>query len=203
MAREKQTIVWDVDDVLNGLTRTWFECDWLKTHPDCRLKYSDLTENPPHKLFGVGHDEYVASLDNYRLSGAYAVLPPVSEVMEWFKTYGDNFRHIALSAPPLKSAHISAEWVLRNYGRWIRSFNIVPSARAGDRIPEYDSSKKDFLAWLGKGDVFVDDNMDNVAGAAALGLKSVLITHPWNNGRRSIAESLEFLTAQIKGANLD
>ena len=58
-----RTLVWDIDDVLNDLMRSWFTEEWLPTHPDCRLAYADLLENPPHRVLGIAEAEYLASLD--------------------------------------------------------------------------------------------------------------------------------------------
>ncbi len=48
-----KTIVWDIDDVLNDLTRAWFETAWLPAHRECRLTYEELKVNPPHELLGT------------------------------------------------------------------------------------------------------------------------------------------------------
>ena len=48
-----QTIVWDVDDVLNSLMYAWFTGAWMKEHPGCGVQYSGLTANPPHVVLGV------------------------------------------------------------------------------------------------------------------------------------------------------
>ena len=93
---------------------------------------------------------------------------------------GANYRHIALTAVPLRLAHISADWVYRHFGNWIRSFNIVPSPRKTDPDFNYDMSKKEFLQWLSQGDILVDDNLVNIEGARTLGLKVVIFPRPWN-----------------------
>jgi len=57
-----RTVVWDVDDVLNDLMQSWFDSVWTPEHPGELLRYAGVSQNPPHKLLGVGRDEYLASL---------------------------------------------------------------------------------------------------------------------------------------------
>ena len=190
-----KTIVWDVDDVLNDLTGNWFEQQWLPQHPHCLVGYSELTVNPPHRVLGVSRESYLESLDEFRLT-RMADLAPVPEVREWFERHGREFRHVALSAVPLRAAHISAGWVMRCFGRWIRSFHFVPSPRQDDPPFHYDQSKGEFLRWLGLGDIMVDDQPVNLAAAAGLGLCSVLYPRPWNEGSESISHLLEQISLQ-------
>jgi len=131
-----KTIAWDIDDVLNDLMLLWFKQKWVAEHRDCRLRYEELTENPPHKLLEVGLNDYLGSLDEYRLSPLYQQMSPIQEVRGWFVKYGGNFRHIALTAVPLIAAPASAQWVFKNFGTWIRTFHFVPSKRGGQDIPD-------------------------------------------------------------------
>ena len=189
-----KTIVWDVDDVLNDLMRTWFERCWAPSHPDCPIGYGQISENPPHELLGVSKSEYLASLDDFRVSEIAREMAPVPEVLVWFRQYGDRFRHAALTATPLHTAPTSAAWVMRHFGAWIRSFHVIPSPRQGEPIPVYDQSKEDFLRWWGQADVLVDDSPLNVASAQALGIGAVLIPRPWNQSQTTFAEALDVLT---------
>jgi len=184
------TIAWDIDDVLNDLMKCWFEEKWLQAHPNCKKGYADLKENPPHKILGISHQEYLQSLDEYRLSRNYIRMKPVKEVWEWFLDHGDRFRHIALTAVPLKAAFISAHWVFKNYGKWIRTFHFVPSKREGEDNPEYERNKGDFLKWFGKVDILIDDNFENIKNAEKAGAKSLIIPRPWNNQMKTIEEVL-------------
>lgn len=185
-----KTIAWDVDDVLNDLTQMWFEQKWRKDHEDCTLRYGEITENPPQKLLGVGIDEYLHSLDEYRLSALYRQMAPVREIMEWFDRYGNNFRHIALTATPLVAASASAQWVFKHFGSWIRTFHFVPSKRTGQNIPEYDADKAAFLQWLSKVDVFVDDSPTNIETAEGIGTRGILWPRTWNNSIQTPSEAL-------------
>lgn len=191
------TIAWDVDDVLNDLMRVWFEGRWLKEHPGCAIRYEDITENPPHKLLGADRTEYLRSLDEFRLSDDYQAMPPLPEIREWFLNHGRHFRHVVLTATPLVAAPASSAWVMRHFGEWIRTFHFIPSKRDGQNIPEYDESKADFLKWLDKADVFVDDNEENLHSAEKLGMKCVLISRPWNRGVTSLTEALETISGLL------
>lgn len=190
-----KTIVWDVDDVLNEMMRTWFEKAWLPEHPECTAGYERIVENPPHAILGVPKSEYFASLDNFRLSRTAQEMEPLQETLEWFRMHGTRFRHMALTGAPILASPISAGWVMRHFGFWIRSYHIVPSTPDRGSAPEYDSSKKDFLLWWGKGDILVDDNPRNLEGARAVGLKGVLFPRPWNESTLTITETLEMLTS--------
>jgi len=189
-----KTIIWDVDDVLNDLMRTWFERWWIPSHLGCPITYDQISKNPPHELLGVSKSEYLASLDEFRLSELAREMMPLPEILAWFYQKGDHFRHIALTATSLRTAPVSAAWVMRHFGRWIRSFHLVPSMRQGEKIPVYDQSKEEFLRWWGKGDILVDDNPLNIDVAEVLGIQTVLIPRPWNQSRLTLGEVLCVLT---------
>lgn len=180
-----RTIAWDVDDVLNDLMASWFR-QWKLQHASTPVEYTDLRENPPHRILGITMQQYLDSLDEFRLSGHYQAMMPVREVMEWFSERGSLFRHIALTAVPMKAAASSAQWVLRNFGPWIRTFHVVPSRRPGPDLPAYDEDKAAFLRWVGRVDFFIDDSEDNVASAGP-GTRGLLFPRPWNTGRGGIS----------------
>lgn len=186
------TIAWDVDDVLNDLTGVWLREEWRPAHPDCLTAYSELRCNPPHAILGAGLEEYLESLDHFRRS-RYRDLDPLPQALAWFESHGDRFRHIALTAVPLRYAPASADWVLRYFGRWIRSFNFVPSRRSGESIPAYDATKQDFLSWFGKASVLVDDLPGNIEAAQNSGVRAVLMPRPWNGGFGPIEKTFAVL----------
>jgi hypothetical protein len=193
------TIAWDVDDVLNDLMRRWLESAWIPVHPRRPLRYEELTENPPHRLLGVELEEYLESLDDFRLASA-GRLEPVLQVVDWFGRWGECFRHLAVTATPLRSAPLSAAWVMTHFGRWIRTFSFVPSPRRGEDVPSYDGQKADFLRWWGKADILVDDNPANIASAQGLGITGLLVPRPWNDGGSPLADQLDRLArAAVRG----
>lgn len=175
------TIVWDVDDVLNNLMFDWFHQKWLIDHPDSSCSYEELEKNPPHEILGVSLKEYLSSLDEFR-QVEMVNLHPNQEVVAWFEEYGYKYRHVVLTATPIYTAELSAFWVMHHFGKWIRSFNFVPSAREGQIIAPYDRTKYDFLQWMGKADIFIDDNSSNIDTAQTIGIRSYLVSRPWNRG---------------------
>jgi len=188
-----KTIAWDVDDVLNDLMLMWFKQKWVVNHRDCRLKYEELIENPPHRLLGVGLNDYLNSLDKYRFSALYQQIEPVKEVIGWFSKYGNRVRHIALTAVPLNAAPASSQWVFRHFGKWIRTFHFVPSKRDRQYIPEYDGDKSSFLKWFSKVDVLIDDSSANISAAEGIGIKGILWPRPWNDSKLTTSETLILL----------
>lgn len=188
-----KTIAWDVDDVLNDLMQMWFEQKRVKANSECRLRYEELIENPPHRLLGFHLNDYLNSLDEFRLLPLYQQISPVKEIMEWFVKYGDNFRHIALTAVPLVAAPASAQWVFKHFGRWIRTFHFVPSKRDEEKIPEYDIDKGAFLKWMQQINVIVDDSPANIRAAESIGIKGILWPRPWNESKLTIQETLILL----------
>lgn len=193
------TIVWDVDDVLNDLMRAWFSEAWKPSHPACGLRYSDLTENPPDRVLGIARMEYLDSLDAFRMSARARSMPPNQAVLHWLRNFGAGYRHIALTARPLDSAPHAAEWTLRHFGDYMRSFCVVPT-RLGADAPAYDRDKADFLEWFGKADIFVDDSEENIRAVERLGIRAVLYPQPWNRSVQSVPQVLESL-AQLAEAN--
>ena len=189
-----RTIIWDVDDVLNGLTREWLEHEWRPAHPGCPVQYGGLKANPPHEALGVPLGEYLRSLDRFRACERGRNLAPAPEAVAWFARHGDRCRHVALTARPMESAPDAAEWVFRHFGAWIRAFGFVPSGRPGERIPANDATKADWLAWLGAGDVMIDDSPANLEPCPGLGLESVLVPQPWNRAPGSLGDALRRLT---------
>lgn len=192
-----KTIAWDIDDVLNDLTRGWLESAWKRDHPQSNVEYRMLRANPPHEILGVTEAEYLQSLDAFRLSEAYENLEPRHEVRAWFERHGDRYRHVVVTAVPRLAVERSAAWVLRHFGRWVRVFAFVPSRRTGDAAVEYDKDKGEFLSWMGKADVLVDDSPAQVAAATRAGVASVLVPCPWNHGAGDLGIALETLTRML------
>jgi hypothetical protein len=195
------TIVWDVDDVLNDLMLTWFTETWKPSHPSCELSYSEITENPPERVLGIHRSEYLSSLDVFRLSDRARNMPPNPAIVEWLQTNGAGYRHMALTARPLESTPQAADWLFRHFGSYMRSFGVVPT-RLSAGVPAYDRDKGEYLRWLGKGDILVDDSEENLRAAEKLGIRGVLYPQPWNHSSQTAREALESL-AQLAEANPD
>lgn len=194
------TIAWDVDDILNDLMYCWLIGKWLVEHPDCKVNFEQITQNPPERIINSTMEEYQMSLDSFRLSKAYSEMKPNPQILEWFERSGDKARHIALTSVPIKAAHISASWVINNFGKWIRSFNFVPSLKPGEQAPEYDCTKTAYLKWLNKVDILVEDNAQNIREAKELGIKCVLVKKPWNKGNLAVNDALAEINKVIEEA---
>jgi hypothetical protein len=188
-----QTIVWDVDDVLNDLMHQWFLLGWKQEHPAVTVEYNNLNENPPHVSLGTTCEQYLTSMDAFRKTEAGIHLTPNAEVLEWFAAHGSKFRHVALTSRPLETAPEVAAWVMRYFGAWIRCFGIVPTRAPAD-VPVYDHGKGDYLRWLGKGDVLIDDTRENLRQAAEIGMKTFAWPQPWNESPLTTTEILQELT---------
>jgi hypothetical protein len=186
-----KTIVWDIDDVLNDCTKVWLESYWLPAHPSCKLKYDDLTENPPYRLLGVKKEEYLDSLDRFRLSPAAQAMLPDAYLINWFRKNGLRFRHIALTARPRKTVFSAIDWVLQYYSEWFQTFSFVPAERHGEPPGHPDRDKGDFLAWLGKADYFIDDHPGYVMAVKKLGIEAFLVARPWNSGGLTLRNIVE------------
>ncbi len=192
------TLAWDVDDVLNDLTRNWFETKWLAENPGSLIRYEEITKNPPAQILGISLDEYLASLDEFRFSDAFSRMLPNEEVLKWFSDFGQLFRHVAVTAVPRKAAHLSAAWVIRHFGAWIRSFNFVPSFRVGEDLPIYDEDKGAFLHSFGRADLLIDDNLENIASANRSGIKTLVFPRPWNNAKMTVRQMVAAIAEKVK-----
>lgn len=192
-----KTLAWDVDDVLNSLMRAWFDDLRTKSQREIKIGYDQLFENPPHELLGMTLNQYHVSIDEFRLSDRYERLEPNCEILNWFNAYGHYCRHMALTSVPLAAAPVSSAWVLKHFGKWIRTFAFVPSRRTDEKIPEYDRSKADFIGWYGKIDILIDDNPEHIEQAAQIGIQGILITQPWNAGKLDLSGALALLTKAI------
>jgi len=195
--REK-TIVWDIDDVLNNLTRAWFENVWLPEHADCKLTFSDLDENPPDRILCITRDQYLESLDQFRLSPKADLMEPAPFLLEWFKKNGRLYRHVALTARPRKTVLKAISWTIGHFGPWFQTFSFIPSPRKGETSLQSDTSKADFFRWLGKADFFIDDCERHIEAARALGVESFLADQPWNKHGIPLAKILDTINTLNK-----
>jgi hypothetical protein len=191
-----KTIVWDIDDVLNDLTRAWFEGVWLKTHKNLGMRYENLLENPPDKLLNISKADYLSSLDQFRLSPEAEDMDPEKGVLRWFMESGENFRHLALTARPIKTMSPAASWLLKHFGEWFQAISFVPSWRIDENPKQADRTKHEFLQWLGKADYFIDDHSENVRKAKELGVKVFLVSQPWNNSQLKLLDILKIINKE-------
>lgn len=172
-------ILWDVDDVLNRLTEIWFDTSARKFNPP--FAYGALTQNPPHELLKISKRDYLDSLDDCREHFLYRE-PPRPEVMTFFHTSGQLFRHVALSAVPAVFMGRSAEWIFRYFGAWIQTVCFIPSARENFPVASMSFDSKSEAA-ASFGGILVDDSPANVADVLNNGGNALLFPAPWNSAR--------------------
>lgn len=194
------TIAWDVDDVLNDLMQCWFN-DFKQSNCSCEVCYQDLIQNPPHEILKMYKNDYLNSLDEFRLSGKFLEMIPNPEILSFLEEKGQHFKHIALTATALKTAPNSAYWTTKHFGKWITSFNFVAATREGENRPVYYENKQEFLKYFQNVDILIDDSPDNIEQAQAIGVKGILISRPWNKGGYTIKEALGVLNEILKDNN--
>lgn len=186
-----KTMVWDLDDVLNDLMRSWFERCWKPEHAGSSIVYEDLRANPPYTILGMEEQDYLCSLDRFRLSAEAGEMKPDPAVLQWFKDHGAEFRHIVLTARPIKTLAPAVAWLMQHYGEWFQTISFVPSARPDEHPEQADKTKADFLAWLGKADYYIDDLPAQVSNAAYLGIKAFVVAQPWNESKLGLIDILD------------
>ena len=184
-------ILWDLDDTLNPLMRSWLA--WFgRQNPAAALpEYGALTENPPHALCGISREVYLASLDRFRLSPEAARMPVDPVVLEWFGDRGRDFEHHVLTARPAGTVAEAADWVFRNLGAWVRHFHFVPAVRAGEDLPDAGSAKSSVMGGIGRCAFFLDDTPGNFEGMEAWVDHCILVPQPWNRQSLGLAELLD------------
>jgi len=184
------TIAWDRDDVLCELMGSWFEGVYRIDHPGSAARFEDIADNPPLESLGMTLEDYLASLDAFRASPAFIDMPPAPAVLNWFERSGHKYHHVVVTATTLVSAPATAAWTFRHFGRWIRSFHLLPSERPGEDLPAYDTDKGSVLARLDSVAVLVDDSPRNIAAAEAVGVPGILVPRPWNDAAGTVTDAL-------------
>jgi hypothetical protein len=189
--KSRKRILWDLDDTLNPLIRSWLS--WV-----ARLKrkteiptYSMIQENPPHNHFGMTLNDFLESLDRFRVSTEAFSMPVDPDVLGWFNAHGHRFDHHVLTARPHFNVNAGADWVFRNLGIWIRHFHFVPAKRPESCLPDAGSSKAAFIRHLGASfDYFLDDTDINFLGTEECVNRCLLVPQPWNSQRLTMSEIL-------------
>lgn len=176
---EKTLLIWDIDDVLNDLSRLCIESTAQKLRPG--IKFEEIKNNPPLPELGCDLEEFRLILDECRDKYLYSQAPR-KDVLAFFQKNGENFRSMTLSSAPMDMASRSAEWVLRHFGRWIHGTVFVPSPRK--RVitgsPLF-SSKAEAVVTLGG--ILIDDMPINVEAVKKAGGKALYFPAPWNENK--------------------
>lgn len=190
-----KTIIWDIDDVLNNLTETWFTGCFLPTNSACGLSYADLSDNPPCSSLQISMQDYLASIDAYR-SVADSEMEPRWTILDWLWHNGAAYRHVALTSRPLSAVSSASYWVFRHLGSYVRTVAVAPKPIPRE-VPQFDRDKISYLRWLGHFTVLVDDDINVVGAARRAGLRAVLFPQPWNQCRDTVDQCLGKLSALL------
>ncbi|MGH8047533.1 MAG: hypothetical protein ACREKL_09825, partial [Chthoniobacterales bacterium] len=190
MSPLKKRIVWDLDDTLNTLTHSWLDWFYARNRDARRVRFEDLRENPPNALLGIPMQDYLDSLDAFRISPEARDMQPVPAVRDWFREHGFCFEHHVLTARPIATIPHASGWLFTHFGRWIRHFHFVPARRVGDVVPDENEPKARVIERLGGAEAFVDDSPANLEGAGDVVANCILVPQPWNGAKGELALSL-------------
>jgi hypothetical protein len=181
---KKPIIIWDFDDVLFPLTENWF--NQVGAGMQSRItRYEEVTVNPPLELMGLSLDDYLGSLDSFRLSDFAQTIKPKKVIQNWFAVYGSAYENEVLTARPLHTLEAAKTWLANYFPNYFSGFGFVPSARPGVDISGYPKSKRAFLeAENMRPQYFIDDKAETVADISAMGgIHAILYPAPWNAAR--------------------
>jgi hypothetical protein len=153
-------------------------------------EYHQLTVNPPHELCGMSINEYLQSLDHFRLSLRASQMEVRQPVLSWFMSQGHRFEHHVLTARPRTTVSAAAEWVFSRLGTWVRHFHFVPAVRADDPLPDSGDSKSRVISSIGGSDYFVDDLESNISQSQHLVRHCLTVPQPWNRQSLSLVDVL-------------
>lgn len=181
-------IVWDVDDVLNRLMYCWLD-NWNQ-NTGSNIHYEEIIENPPHKILDITKKDYLFSLDTYRNTKFGRNVSINKNVFQWFQSYGKNFMHIVCTARTVETMPNQSWWVFTYFGKWIHSIVMASSLRNNFAYGGV-KTKAEYIAWLNKDVIFVDDSENNVNEVSKMGGISLLFPQPWNRNNQS---EIEFFT---------
>ena len=191
---ELPIIVWDVDDVLNRLMDSWLK-SWNQKN-DLNVALMNIKDNPPHEILKISKETYFNSLDDFRNSEAGINVEENSTVKNWFENHGSRFYHMACSARPIHTMPNQAWWIYHNYGQWIHTVHVAGTGR--NKEMDYKNiSKADFISWIDKEVLFIDDSEENVNAVSETGSETMLYPQPWNSSKHSEEEFIAKLNEKL------
>lgn len=191
----KPLFLWDIDDVLNDLSRLCIEHTAQRLKPG--ITFAEIKNNPPLEELGCTLEEFMGILDECRQEYLFSA-PPRQEVLDFFNSFGDRFHSMTLSSCPMHLAPRSAEWVLRHFGKWIQGTLFVPSPRK--HIPVNSvlfSSKAEAVIKLNA--TLIDDMPINVERVREAGGRALYFPAPWNPNKD--VPPGEFLDSLLSGCH--
>jgi hypothetical protein len=188
-------IVWDVDDVLNRLMFFWLGY-WNEIN-NTDVSYSDVFQNPPHSILGISREDYFDSLDGFRNSESGKNVLENDIVKNWFENHGNRFSHVACTARPIETMPNQSRWVYHNYGNWIHTVHAA-SSRRYDNQNDHTITKVEFITWIKRPVLFIDDSEENIRSVSGTGVDTMLYPQPWNNADISEHEFMEDLNSRLR-----
>jgi hypothetical protein len=113
--------VWDVDDVLNNLTKDFI------SYIAPSIPYKEILNPNIHDSLGLSQNDYHYELDNFRRR-EYLNLKPNLEITDFIKSRKGSMHYI-LTSVPHEFIEISFCWVKRNFDKTFFGYLFAPSRR--------------------------------------------------------------------------
>ena len=103
---------------------------------------------------------------------------------------------MACSARPIHTMPNQAWWIYHNYGQWIHTVHVAGTGR--NKEMDYKNiSKADFISWIDKEVLFIDDSEENVNAVSETGSETMLYPQPWNSSKHSEEEFIAKLNEKL------
>lgn len=164
--------VWDVDDVLNDLTKEFIK----EYYP--KKAFDSLVDANIYKCLEIKESEYLSRLDDFRQK-KYLDLQPNREIIDFIKERSNSLHYI-LTAVPHVHIQTSFDWLVKNFNSLFYGFFFAPSPRPKDEkkiITKFDHLKN--LNSSCNKVYFIDDNPKNFLETSK-DIKKILWPQPWN-----------------------
>ena len=89
-----------------------------------------------------------------------------------------------------------AWWIYHNYGQWIHTVHAAKTSR-NTMSNHHCVIKADFISWINKEVLFIDDSEENVNTVSETGVETMLYPQPWNNAKHSEEEFIAELNKKL------
>lgn len=178
--------IWDVDDVLNNLTKDFI------SYIAPSIPYKEILNPNIHDSLGLSQNDYHYELDNFRRR-EYLNLKPNLEIINFIKSRKGSMHYI-LTSVPHEFIEISFCWVKRNFDNMFYGYLFAPSRR--ENVNLQTSAKMDHLNNLnliGRKTYFIDDNPYNFINIDNTSITKVLWPQPWNSSTKSLEEGEKYI----------
>ena len=178
--------IWDVDDVLNNLTKDFIN------YITPSIPYETILNPNIHDSLGLSQDDYLYELDNFRRR-EYLNLKPNLDLTNFIKSR-KNSMHYVLTSVPHEFIEISFCWVKRNFDKTFFGYLFAPSRRENGNLKM--PIKRDHLNNLnlfGRKTFFIDDNPYNFINIDNTSITKVLWPQPWNSSGKSLKKGEKYI----------